>query len=201
MDALYGLALRLAKNERDAEDLVQDTFLKAYQHFDKYTEGTNCKAWLFKILTNTFINRYRKSQRERTFLAEDFNHSPLETLAAKAPNPLRRSADSQAALFHKLFGDEVSSALEKLPVEFRMAVLLVDLYDFSYKECAEIMDTPIGTVMSRLYRGRRLLQGMLLEYAAEQGIIGQDTVDKAEESEETGQKIVRLRPRGQSTAS
>jgi RNA polymerase sigma-70 factor (ECF subfamily) len=171
LNAMYGLALRLSKNERDAEDLVQETCLKAFQHFDKYTQGTNCKAWLFKILTNTFINRYRKKQRQRTVLADDMTPSPLARVVAATPNPIERNAADQSELFERLFGDEVSAALEKVPVDFRMAVLLVDLYNFSYKETAEMMRCPIGTVMSRLYRGRRILQGQLADYAEQQGII------------------------------
>ena len=171
LNALYGLALRLAKDERDAEDLVQDTCLKAYQHWDKYTEGTNCKAWLFKILTNTFINRYRKTQRQRLVLADDMTPSPIERLAAAATNPLEQTTESEAELYGRLFGDEVSSALERVPVDFRVTVLLVDVYNFSYKEAADIVGCPIGTVMSRLYRGRRVLQKLLIEYAMRQGIV------------------------------
>ena len=171
LDALYGVALRLTKHERDAEDLVQDTFLKAYSHFDKYKRGTNCKAWLFKILTNTFINRYRKRQKEKCFLLEDGDRTFYERIAHKPGHPLSVFVEDEADMFHKLFGDEVRRSLEELPVDFRMVVLLADLQDFSYKEVAEIMDCPIGTVMSRLYRGRRLLQSKLVEYAQDRGLI------------------------------
>ncbi len=171
MDALYGLALRMTRNERDAEDLVQDTCLKAYQHFDKYTSGTNCKAWMFKILTNTFINRYRRKQRQKTVFAEDMEVSPIERLPARSENPLDRPVDDQTELFERLFGDEVTKALEEVPVDFRMVVLLVDLYSFAYKDTAEMIGCPIGTVMSRLYRGRRLLQKKLAEYAIREGVI------------------------------
>lgn len=171
LDALYGVALRLIKNERDAEDLVQDTYLKAFNHFDKYQRGTNCKAWLFKILTNTFINRYRKKQKERTFLVEDDERPLYERYAAKPGSPLDRAFDSETQLYHTVFGDEVRDALEQVPTDFRMVVLLADLHDFSYKEIADIMDCPIGTVMSRLYRGRRLLQKQLVEYALTQGYL------------------------------
>ena len=174
LDALYGVALRLIKNERDAEDLVQDTFLKAYNHFDKYQQGTNCKAWLFKILTNTFINRYRKKQKERVYLVEDDERPLYERFAAKADSPLERSVDSEEQLYHRVFADEVRDALELVPQDFRIVVLLADLQDFSYKEIAEIMDCPIGTVMSRLYRGRRLLQRQLVDYAVEQGYLTMD---------------------------
>lgn len=172
LNALYGLALRLSKNERDAEDLVQDTCLKAYQHWEKYTEGTNCKAWLFKILTNTFINRYRKKQRQRTVFAEDMTVSPLERLCAAAENPIERGFADHAEVMSELFGDEVCSALEEVPVDFRIVVLLVDVFDWSYKEAAEIVGCPIGTIMSRLYRGRRILQSRLLDYAVREGIVG-----------------------------
>jgi len=181
LDALYGVALRLNKNDRDAEDLVQDTYLKAYRHFDKYQQGTNCKAWLFKILTNTFINRYRKKQKERTFLVEDEERPLYERFAAPPQKPLDRNFDSETELFHTVFGDEVRDALEQIPADFRMVVLLADLQDFSYKEIADIMDCPIGTVMSRLYRGRRLLQKQLVEYALEQGYLSLDPRDTEDE--------------------
>jgi len=177
LDALYGTALRLIKNERDAEDLVQDTYLKAFNHFDKYKRGTNCKAWLFKILTNTFINRYRKKQKEKTYLVDDDERPLYSRYAAKPGSPLDRPFDSEAHLFHTVFADEVRAALEDVPPDFRMVVLLADLHDFSYKEIAEIMDCPIGTVMSRLYRGRRLLQKQLVEYALEQGYLALDPRD------------------------
>lgn len=181
LDALYGVALRLIKNDRDAEDLVQDTYLKAYRHFDKYQQGTNCKAWLFKILTNTFINRYRKKQKERTFLVEDDERPLYERFAAPPQKPLDRNFDDETQLFHSVFGDEVRDALEQIPADFRMVVLLADLQDFSYKEIADIMDCPIGTVMSRLYRGRRLLQKQLVEYALEQGYLSLDPRDNDDE--------------------
>lgn len=200
MDGLYGLALRLSKHERDAEDLVQDTYLKAYQHFDKYRPGTNCKAWLFKILTNTFINRYRKHQRSQTYLAEDLSPSPLERLAAKEPNPIIENGHDQAKLLETVFGDEVNAALAKVPVDFRMAVLLVDLFDCSYKECADIMDCPIGTVMSRLHRGRQALQRLLVDYAIGQGIIKADHTDDLQQRS-GGAQIVPLRPKRMSGGS
>ena len=171
LDALYATALRLTKNESDAHDLVQETMLKAYRYFDKYEQGTNCKAWLFKILTNTFINRYRKNQKRKEFLVdEDFR--PLQERAeAPEKSPFEGEIESQEQMFHRLFGDEVKAALEEIPVDFRMVVLLADLQDFAYKEIAAIMDCPIGTVMSRLYRGRRMLQARLRDYAEGQGII------------------------------
>lgn len=164
LDPLYATALRLTKNENDAEDLVQETMLKAFRYFEKYEKGTNCKAWLFKIMTNTFINRYRKNQKRKEFLVdEDFR--PLQERAeAPAQNPFIDEIAGEEQMYFKLFGDEVKQALEEIPVDFRMVVLLADLQDFAYKEIAEIMETPIGTVMSRLHRGRRQLRDMLTDY-------------------------------------
>lgn len=181
LDALYATALRMTKSEATADDLVQETMLKAFRYFDKYEKGTNCKAWLFKILTNTFINRYRKGQKRKEYLVDD-DYRPLQE-RAEAPkrNPYVDDIDAEEELFHKFFGDEVKAALEDMPVDFRMVVLLADLQDFAYKEIAEIMDCPIGTVMSRLYRGRRMLQTALAEYAREQGFIHPD-----EEEDEDG---------------
>jgi RNA polymerase sigma-70 factor (ECF subfamily) len=178
----------MTKNERDAEDLVQDTFLKAYTHFAKYREGTNCKAWLFKILTNTFINRYRKKSKEKVYLVNDKDYKPLaERAVAPKENPFEQGAESEDDWYKKLFSDKVKSALEEVPVDFRMVVLLADLYDFSYKETAEIVGCPIGTVMSRLYRGRRLLASKLVDYALETGNL---SYDPRVGSEEDGEKKV-----------
>ena len=175
LDALYGVALRMTKNERDAEDLVQDTLLKAYTHFDKYKRGTNCKAWLFKILTNTFINRYRKKSKEKVYLVDDADYRPLaERAIAPKENPLEGGAEDEEDWYKKLFSDKVKDALEEVPTDFRMVVLLADLYDFSYKETADIVGCPIGTVMSRLYRGRRLLASKLVDYALERGALSYD---------------------------
>ena len=175
VDALFGVGLRLTKNEKDAEDLVQDTYLKAFTHFDKYKRGTNCKAWLFKILTNTFINRYRKKSKEKLHLIDENEHRPLAERAVAPPeNPLEQGALSEEDWYRKLFSDNVKQALEEIPTDFRMVVLLADLHDFSYKETADIMGCPIGTVMSRLYRGRRLLAAKLADYALAEGMITHD---------------------------
>lgn len=171
IDALYGTALRLTKSEGDAEDLIQETMLKAYRYFHKYEAETNCKAWLFKIMTNTFINRYRRAQKRSEFLVDDQYRPLSERAKAQSPDPLNQHFGDQDTMFFRLFGDEVKAALEEIPVDFRMVVLLADLQDFAYKEIAEIMDCPIGTVMSRLYRGRRMLRARLLEYALEQGYV------------------------------
>jgi RNA polymerase sigma-70 factor (ECF subfamily) len=174
LDALYATGLRLTKSESDAHDLVQETMLKAYRYFDKYEQGTNCKAWLFKILQNTFINRYRKNQKRQEYLVDE-DYRPLQERAeAPEKNPFVGEFGNEETIYNRLFGDEVKAAIEEIPVDFRMVVLLADLQDFAYKEIAEIMDCPIGTVMSRLYRGRRMLRERLHEYAAEHGISADD---------------------------
>jgi RNA polymerase sigma-70 factor (ECF subfamily) len=171
-DALFGAAMRLTRSQRDAEDLVQDTLMKAFVHFERYKAGTNCKAWLFKILTNTFINRYRKKQRERVFLADDDEGRPLaERIESRPESEYEYRDESIEDRVDRLFGDEVGAALQAVPLDFRLAVLYADVYDFSYKECSDILDCPIGTVMSRLYRGRRLLRAQLAEYAQRNGYI------------------------------
>jgi len=167
LDALYAAGLRLTKNERDAEDLVQDALLRAYRFFDRFERGTNIKAWLFKILTNTFINRYRRSVKERSIV----DGPEQETVQAQV---VSRQASDQAAdperwFFDRLLSDDVLRAVDALPIDFRMVVILADLQDFSYREIADILDVPVGTVMSRLYRGRRLLQKALAQYAIDSG--------------------------------
>ncbi len=193
VDALYGAALRLTRDVRDAEDLVQETLLKAYRHFGKYKLGTNCKAWLFRIQTNTFINRYRKKSREKVYLVDDRDHRPLQDRAiAKPRNPLNDGASSEADWYHKIFSDNVKDALEQIPTDFRMVVLLADLHDFSYKETAKIVGCPIGTVMSRLYRGRRLLAAALVDHAIESGAIKEDPRVEIEDENGDIQKVVQF---------
>lgn len=190
LDPLYGTALKLTKDEQEAEDLVQETMLKAFRYFDKYENGTNCKAWLFKIMHNTFINRYRKSKKRKEYLVDDENYRSLEERAeANEQHPFVEEIEDEEQMYFKLFSDEVSKALEQVPVDFRMVVLLADLQDFAYKEIADIMDCPIGTVMSRLYRGRRMLREELAGYATGEGIVDEDVLDeelleKLEDTEE-----------------
>jgi RNA polymerase sigma-70 factor (ECF subfamily) len=163
LDSLYNTAYRLARNAEDAEDLVQETYLKAYRSFAQFTPGTNLKAWLFKILKNTFINEYRRRQNlppESDFAAieESFESHVRPGAGAQIKNP------EEEALEHAL-DEDLRHALDLLPADYRMAVVLADLEGFSYKEIADILEIPVGTVMSRLYRGRRLLEKALLEYA------------------------------------
>jgi RNA polymerase sigma-70 factor (ECF subfamily) len=166
LPALYGVALRMTKNEGDAEDLVQETVLRAYRFFDSFEAGTNCKAWLFRIMTNLFCNRYREREREQEILDEvESSDANLGQFVGGGPR------DAESALLGRMLSRDVERALAEVPTEFRLAVILADLEDFSYKEIAEIMECPAGTVMSRLYRGRKLLQRLLYDYAVEQGIL------------------------------
>ncbi|WP_148574669.1 sigma-70 family RNA polymerase sigma factor [Nocardioides caldifontis] len=168
LDQLYSAAMRMTRNPADAEDLVQETFAKAYASFHQFKEGTNLKAWLYRILTNTFINSYRKKQREpQPSLAEDVEDWQLARAESHTSSGLK-SAEAEA--LERLPDSDVKEALSKLPEDFRLAVYLADVEGFPYKEIAEIMDTPIGTVMSRLHRGRRQLRSMLTDYARERGM-------------------------------
>jgi RNA polymerase sigma-70 factor (ECF subfamily) len=166
MDALFGASLRLLGSPRDAEDLVQDTLLRAYQAFDQFDGDRKCKPWLFRILMNTFINRYRRRVLEQR-VAEALVRE-REPLVSQGTLVLR---DPEAALSSAALSDEIQQALGQLPEEFRLTVLLADMEEFSYKEMAEIMDCPVGTVMSRLHRGRRLLKELLRKYAVSEGIV------------------------------
>jgi len=175
LDQLYSAAMRMTRNPQDAEDLVQETYAKAYAAFHQFKAGTNLKAWLYRILTNTFINNYRKKQREpQPSLAEDVEDWQLARAESHTSRGLR-SAEMEA--LERLPDSDVKEALSKLPEDFRLAVYLADVEGFPYKDIAEIMDTPIGTVMSRLHRGRRQLRAMLTDYARDRGMKVPSTED------------------------
>jgi len=171
MGSLYSAALRMTRNPADAEDLVQETYLKAYRAFGSFKEGTNLKAWLYRILTNTFINSYRARKRrpEQTELDDVEDLYLYRRLGGLEAVSAGRSAEEEV-LEHFTEG-EVKAAVESLPEQFRMAVLLADVEGFSYKEIADILDIPIGTVMSRLHRGRKALQKALHEFGMERGLV------------------------------
>jgi RNA polymerase sigma-70 factor (ECF subfamily) len=174
MQPLYTAALRMTRNAADAEDLIQETFLKAYRAFDSFEEGTNLRAWLYKILTNTYINAYRAAKRRPEMAdVEDVEDLYLyRRFATTGEGEPGRSAEE--ALFERLTDTEVKEAIESLPEHFRIAVLLADVEGFSYKEIADITEVPIGTVMSRIHRGRKALQKTLGGYAAARGLVPAD---------------------------
>ena len=172
MPGLYSAALRMTRNAADAEDLVQETYLKAYRSYASFEEGTNLRAWLYRILTNTFINAYRSKKRrpEQTDIEDVEDLYLYKRLGGLEGAAAGRSAEDEVL---DLFTEtEIKDAVEALPQQFRMAVLLADVEGFSYKEIADILDVPIGTVMSRLHRGRKALQKTLFEFGKSRGLVG-----------------------------
>jgi RNA polymerase sigma-70 factor (ECF subfamily) len=171
MDALYSAALRMTRKPADAEDLVQETYLRAFRGFGGFQEGTNLKAWLYKILTNTFINTYRAKKRrpDETELDDTEDFYLFRRLGGLEAAAAGRTPETE--VLEAIPEEVVKEALEALPEQFRMAVLLADVEGFSYKEIAQITDVPIGTVMSRLHRGRKQLQARLWDFAAERGLV------------------------------
>lgn len=169
-DALFGAAYRLTRNPRDAEDLVQDSLLRAYRFWDSFEQDSNCKAWLLRIVTNTFINEYQRKKRSREVLdAASAEQDATDGVLMHADASDRQSPER--ALVERSVSDDVQRALEGLPEDFRTAVVLCDVQGLSYKEIADIMQTPVGTVMSRLFRGRKLLAAALREFAIAQGYV------------------------------
>jgi RNA polymerase sigma-70 factor, ECF subfamily len=175
LDGLYASAFRLTRHERNAEDLVQDTVMRAWRFYDKFQQGTNFRAWIFKILTNTFINGYRRNNRERS-LQDESERQSVEAgffsaeATAQAQNP-------EQYLLDRVMSEDVIKAVDTLSVDFRMVVVLADLQEFSYKEIAEMLDIPVGTVMSRLFRGRKQLQKILLARENQDDQATRTTVD------------------------
>jgi len=173
VDALWGAAYRLTRNPRDAEDLVQETILRAFRFWDSFQRDSNCKAWLLRILTNTFINEYQRRKRRREVLdAAAAEQEATDGVLIHADAQEQR--DAETALVERSLSDEVTRALAELPDDFRIAVVLCDIEGLSYKEIAEIMECPVGTVMSRLFRGRRLLEDTLREFATSEGYVRTD---------------------------
>ena len=169
LDSLYSTAMRMTRNRADAEDLVQDTYLKAFRFFDQFKIGTNFKAWLFKILKNTYINKFRKQSKQPQ--AVDFDDVEMFYDQLSQDQVIKFSTSPDEEVFNNFLAQDVRKAIEELPSEFKMAVILSDIEGFSYKEVAEIIGRPVGTVMSRLYRGRKLLQKLLWEYAKNLGYL------------------------------
>ncbi len=187
MDELYATALRYTKKEKDAEDLVQETFIKAYTNWERFEKGTNCRAWLFTILKNTFINKYRRKKKEREILNADDLRPIEQNFFSREKTDFYDSPEKEA--MHKTFTPEIQEAFGSLSPEFRMVVILADLNDFSYKEIAHILDCPVGTVMSRLFRGRKEMRERLVETAYDRGIIRDMEPFLHEESNRTRRSV------------
>lgn len=174
MNILYNFALRTTGNPDDAQDLLQETFLKAYRFWDKYEKGTNIRAWLFRIMKNSYINRYRKETRE----PDKVDYNNVENYYDSIRNDSRETSDLRQRMFGNLLGDEVTIALQELPDDFRTVVILCDIEELTYEEIAEFLDCPIGTVRSRLHRGRKMLQARLHQYARQHGLLSDDASEK-----------------------
>jgi RNA polymerase sigma-70 factor (ECF subfamily) len=169
-DILYNYALRMTGNADDARDLLQETFLKAFRFWDKYEKGTNVRAWLFRIMKNTYINVYRKAVKE----PDTVDYNDIQNFYNVIRENSTDANDLQEKLFGNLLDDDVTKALEALPEEFRTVVILCDIEGLTYEEIAEFVECPVGTVRSRLHRGRKLLYAQLFEYAKKRGFVGKD---------------------------
>lgn len=165
LDALYNFGLRLTADPNDAEDLVQDTIVKAYRFFSSYEKGTNAKAWLFRILKNSYINNYRRKSKK----PQEVDYDEVATFYETVRDERTDTSDLEDKMFRELIDDDLSRALDGIPEDFRTVVLLCDVEDFTYEEIANMLDVPIGTIRSRLHRGRNLLKAELMEYATKRG--------------------------------
>lgn len=176
MAALYNFALRMTGDRDDAKDLVQETYMKAYRFFDKYSQGTNAKAWLFRIMKNSYINRYRKESKE----PDKIDYDDVKDFYASVKDSTVDTNDLQEKIFGNLFEDEVAEALQELPEDFRTVVILCDIEGYTYEEIADFIEIPIGTVRSRLHRGRKMLRSMLRDYALTRGFKEADDETEAD---------------------
>ncbi len=170
MDLLYNYAVRTTNNAQDADDLVQETYLKAYRFWDSYEQGTNIKAWLFRIMKNSYINRYRKETKE----PDTVDYDEVKDFYSRVRAESTQSNDLQETLFGSLLDDDVTKAVASLPDDFRTVVILSDIEGLSYEEIAEFVDCPLGTVRSRLHRGRKLLREQLMQYGKQRGYVAKD---------------------------
>lgn len=186
LDSMYGAAMRLTRSEADAQDLVQDAFLKAYRFYDRYEPGTNMRAWLLRVLTNTFINKYRRTHRERRVFEGDDAEPVGEGVMSRAAMRALHEPDGEA--MRSLVSQEIQAALDELSDEHRLMILLADVEELSYKEIADIVGCPIGTVMSRLHRARKQLQTRLLDHAVELGIVPAASTSGAGTESASGEK-------------
>lgn len=184
LDSLYGAALRMTRNPQDAEDLVQETMMRAFRAFDRFEAGTNLKAWLFRILTNAYINTYRKRQREPQKVSAD-EVEEFDLYRELKNHDTQFEATPESIVLDSLVDSDIIDAIDDLPEQFRLAVVLSDIEGFSYAEMAEIMDVPMGTVMSRLHRGRKALQKRLWELARDRGIVKGSTDPKGDQNKST----------------
>ena len=174
MDALFNFALRMTGDRDEADDLVQETYLKAFRFFDKFERGTNCKAWLFRIMKNTFINSYRKSTKE----PDKVDYEEVENFYENIKPSSTDSAHLEKEMYDNLLDDELSNAIASLPEDFRTVIILCDIEGFSYDEIADFVDVPVGTVRSRLHRARKMLFTKLYNYAADKGYIDKTNTDE-----------------------
>ncbi len=172
MDALFNFALRITGDRDEADDLVQETFLKAFRFFDKFEKGTNCKAWLFRIMKNTYINSYRKTSKE----PDKIDYEEVENFYENIKPSSTDSAHLEKEMYDNLLDDELSNAIAALPEDFRTVIILCDIEGFTYDEIADFVDVPVGTVRSRLHRARKMLFAELYEYAADKGYIDKTSI-------------------------